>query len=87
MDLFPAIDLMGGQVVRLAEGDRDAVTVYESDPVRMVHTFADAGATWIHMVDLDGAFAGAPQQTALRATQSVLSTGRHLARNGWTTRC
>lgn len=65
MDLFPAIDLMGGQVVRLAEGDRDAVTVYESDPVRMVHTFADAGATWVHMVDLDGAFAGAPQQTAL----------------------
>jgi phosphoribosylformimino-5-aminoimidazole carboxamide ribotide isomerase len=65
MDLLPAIDLMDGQVVRLAEGRRDAVTVYEQDPARMVRRFADDGARWIHVVDLDGAFAGAPTQTGL----------------------
>ena len=84
MDLFPAIDLMGGQVVRLAEGDRDAVTVYESDPIRMVHAFADAGATWIHMVDLDGAFAGSPQQTELvrRMVQAAHERGLRLQVGG-----
>ncbi|MGB1700442.1 MAG: HisA/HisF-related TIM barrel protein, partial [Nannocystaceae bacterium] len=65
MELLPAIDLMNGQVVRLAEGKREAVTVYERAPVRMVTQFAEAGARWIHVVDLDGAFAGAPQQTEL----------------------
>ena len=65
MDLLPAIDLMDGQVVRLAEGRRDAVTVYERDPARMVRRFADEGARWVHVVDLDGAFAGAPTQTSL----------------------
>jgi len=65
MELLPAIDLMDGQVVRLAEGKRDAVTVYESEPIRMVTRFANAGAQWIHVVDLDGAFAGAPKQTSL----------------------
>ncbi len=56
--VFPAIDLKGGQVVRLAEGDMDRVTVYGDDPAAQAMIFADAGAQYLHMVDLDGAFAG-----------------------------
>ena len=58
MIIFPAIDLKNGQCVRLKQGDFDAVTVYESDPLKMAATFAAAGAEWLHMVDLDGAKAG-----------------------------
>ncbi|MBN9788844.1 1-(5-phosphoribosyl)-5-[(5-phosphoribosylamino)methylideneamino]imidazole-4-carboxamide isomerase [Pseudonocardia sp. TMWB2A] len=56
--VFPAIDLKGGQVVRLAEGDMDRATVYGDDPAAQAMLFADAGAQHIHVVDLDGAFAG-----------------------------
>ena len=56
--VFPAIDLKGGQVVRLAEGDMDRATVYGDDPVAQAMAFAEAGAEHLHMVDLDGAFAG-----------------------------
>lgn len=56
--IFPAIDLKGGQVVRLAEGDMDRATVYGDDPAAQAMLFADAGATHLHVVDLDGAFAG-----------------------------
>ena len=56
--VFPAIDLKGGQVVRLAEGDMDRATVYGDDPAHQARLFADAGATHLHVVDLDGAFAG-----------------------------
>lgn len=56
--VFPAIDLKGGQVVRLAEGDMDRATVYGDDPAAQALLFADAGAEFLHMVDLDGAFAG-----------------------------
>lgn len=56
--VFPAIDLKGGQVVRLAEGDMDRATVYGDDPAAQAMLFADAGAMHIHVVDLDGAFAG-----------------------------
>jgi phosphoribosylformimino-5-aminoimidazole carboxamide ribotide isomerase len=56
--IFPAIDLKGGQVVRLAEGDMDRATVYGDDPAAQAEAFAQAGAEWLHMVDLDGAFAG-----------------------------
>lgn len=62
MILIPAIDLMGGQAVRLAKGERDRVTVYEPDPRVMVDRFADAGAQHVHIVDLDGAFEGEPKQ-------------------------
>ena len=58
MIVFPAIDLKGGQVVRLAEGDMDRATVYGDDPAAQAQIFADAGAMHIHVVDLDGAFAG-----------------------------
>jgi len=56
--VFPAIDLKAGQVVRLAEGDMDRATVYGDDPAAQALLFADAGAQHLHVVDLDGAFAG-----------------------------
>ena len=56
--VFPAIDLKGGQVVRLAEGDMDRATVYGDDPAAQAMLFAQAGARHLHVVDLDGAFAG-----------------------------
>jgi phosphoribosylformimino-5-aminoimidazole carboxamide ribotide isomerase len=58
MHLFPAIDLRDGKVVRLMRGDYDQQTIYNDDPVRQAQLFADAGATWLHVVDLDGARAG-----------------------------
>jgi phosphoribosylformimino-5-aminoimidazole carboxamide ribotide isomerase len=56
--IFPAIDLKGGQCVRLAEGDMDRATIYADDPGAQAAVFAAAGATHLHVVDLDGAFAG-----------------------------
>lgn len=56
--VFPAIDLKDGQVVRLAEGDMDRATVYGDDPAAQALIFAAAGAEYLHVVDLDGAFAG-----------------------------
>jgi phosphoribosylformimino-5-aminoimidazole carboxamide ribotide isomerase len=58
MVIFPAIDLKSGQVVRLAEGDMARATVYGDDPAAQALAFAEAGATHLHVVDLDGAFAG-----------------------------
>lgn len=53
--LYPAIDLRGGKCVRLFQGDYGQETVYGDSPVEMAKKFADAGAQWLHMVDLDGA--------------------------------
>ena len=55
MYLLPAIDLLGGRAVRLAKGDYAAVTVYNDDPALQAQLFEEAGATWLHVVDLDGA--------------------------------
>jgi len=63
-ELLPAIDLRGGAVVRLAEGDFDRQTVYGQDPVGVARGFVADGARWIHVVDLDGARAGVPRQAA-----------------------
>ncbi len=60
MDLYPAIDLRAGRAVRLLRGDYDQETVYGDDPVAMATGFADAGASWIHVVDLDAARSGDP---------------------------
>jgi phosphoribosylformimino-5-aminoimidazole carboxamide ribotide isomerase len=60
IDLYPAIDLLGGRVVRLRTGDYDDQTVYGDDPVAVARSFAAAGATWIHVVDLDAAKSGDP---------------------------
>jgi phosphoribosylformimino-5-aminoimidazole carboxamide ribotide isomerase len=58
MIVFPAIDLKAGQVVRLAEGDMARATIYGDDPAAQARRFAEAGATHLHVVDLDGSFAG-----------------------------
>jgi phosphoribosylformimino-5-aminoimidazole carboxamide ribotide isomerase len=60
MDLYPSIDLRAGQVVRLYQGDYARETVYEVDAVTAANAFADAGAGWIHVVDLDAARSGEP---------------------------
>lgn len=60
MILYPAIDMKGGQAVRLLRGDMAAATVFSDDPAAQARAFADAGAEWLHLVDLDGAFAGRP---------------------------
>ena len=76
MHLFPAIDLRAGNVVRLMQGDYDRQTIYGHDPVEQARRFQQAGATWLHVVDLDGARSGEPanldaikricEQTSLR---------------------
>ena len=67
--LFPAIDLRAGKVVRLAEGDPNRQTTYSDDPAAMAARWRDAGATWLHVVNLDGAFgeAGTANRAALDA--------------------
>ncbi len=55
MKLFPAIDLYGGKAVRLYKGDYNQMTIYHHDPVAVARDFKDAGAEWIHLVDLEGA--------------------------------
>ena len=67
MILYPAMDLAGGRVVRLQQGRFDAATFYEADPAAALASFAAAGASWAHVVDLDGARAGAPVQHDLIA--------------------
>lgn len=67
MIIYPAIDLMGGNVVRLKQGRFDDSTYYELTPADALRNFAEAGAEWVHMVDLDGTRLGAPVQHDLIA--------------------
>lgn len=68
VELYPAIDLRGGRVVRLAQGDYDRETRYGDDPRAVAEQFAAAGASWIHVVDLDAARSGeATNRTAIAA--------------------
>ena len=60
MILYPAIDLKDGQAVRLVHGDMDQTTVFNDDPAAQAREFVDAGCEWLHLVDLNGAFAGEP---------------------------
>ncbi|MEO6093779.1 MAG: 1-(5-phosphoribosyl)-5-[(5-phosphoribosylamino)methylideneamino]imidazole-4-carboxamide isomerase [Novosphingobium sp.] len=71
MIVFPAIDLKQGQVVRLAEGDMDRATIYGDDPAAQAKAFAKAGARFLHVVDLDGAFAGAARNR--EAVEGILA--------------
>lgn len=64
MILYPAIDLKGGQCVRLLRGDMNAATVFNEDPSSQARAFEAAGCEWLHLVDLDGAFAGEPVNAA-----------------------
>ena len=64
-DILPAIDLRAGRVVRLVEGDFERETAFSDDPVAVARSFADQGARWLHVVDLDGARTGEPAHTAV----------------------
>lgn len=65
MYLLPAIDILDGRAVRLAKGDYNRVTVYNEDPVDQAKRFEGAGATWVHVVDLNGARSGKQENLAL----------------------
>ncbi len=71
MIFFPAIDLKQGQCVRLVKGDMAQATVFNDSPANQARTFAAAGCEWIHVVDLDGAFAGKPLNSA--AVQAIVA--------------
>lgn len=72
MILYPAIDLKDGNCVRLLKGEMDSATVFGSDPAAQAKAFTDAGCKWLHLVDLNGAFAGRPVNAA--AVESILAT-------------
>jgi phosphoribosylformimino-5-aminoimidazole carboxamide ribotide isomerase len=75
--LYPAIDLKGGQVVRLKRGEMDQATIYADDPAAQASIFIEAGFAWVHMVDLDGAFAGKPANAeAVRAIIAAVPGAR-----------
>jgi phosphoribosylformimino-5-aminoimidazole carboxamide ribotide isomerase len=69
--LFPAIDLKEGRCVRLVQGDIDQATVFSDDPAGQAEIFAKQGFSWLHIVDLDGAFAGRPMNAA--AVEAILA--------------
>ncbi len=71
MILFPAIDLKNGQCVRLRQGDMDRATVFSDDPAAQAAAFEAQGFQWLHVVDLDGAFAGKPMNAA--AVEAILA--------------
>ena len=71
MILYPAIDLKDGQCVRLLHGEMDKATVFGDDPAAQAAEFQTAGCAWLHLVDLDGAFAGAPVNAA--AVEAILA--------------
>lgn len=64
MILYPAIDLKDGQAVRLLKGDMEKATVFNDDPAAQAMEFVSAGCEWLHLVDLNGAFAGSPVNAA-----------------------
>ena len=80
MILYPAIDLKEGRCVRLLRGEMSAATVFNEDPAAQAKSFADAGCRWLHLVDLDGAFAGKPMNAA--SVEAILKAVRVPAQLG-----
>ena len=78
--VLPAIDLLGGKVVRLVEGKRDRATVYSDRPGEVARRFVAAGAAWLHVVDLDGAFSGTAENR--RAVDEILRAGARVQLGG-----
>jgi phosphoribosylformimino-5-aminoimidazole carboxamide ribotide isomerase len=76
VELYPSIDIRAGRVVRLFQGDYDRETVYDDDPVAVAARFADGGAAWIHVVDLDAARSGQPVNRATVAAIIDAVAGR-----------
>jgi phosphoribosylformimino-5-aminoimidazole carboxamide ribotide isomerase len=82
-EVFPAIDLRGGSVVRLAQGDYERETNYGTDPVSVAASFAEAGARWVHVVDLDAARTGSPvNRPVVAAIATALAGQCHVQTGG-----
>ncbi len=79
--VFPAIDLRGGKVVRLRQGDPGQQTVYSDNPAETARQFLEAGAEMVHVINLDGAFSEA-QDASLEAIRTVLETGARVQLGG-----
>lgn len=80
MTIYPAIDIKSGRCVRLTQGRADQETVYASNPADVAAQFRAAGSAWVHVVDLDGAFAGEPQNLA--AVQAIVAVGMKVQLGG-----
>jgi phosphoribosylformimino-5-aminoimidazole carboxamide ribotide isomerase len=80
MTIYPAIDIKGGRCVRLTQGRADQQTVYAENPAEVAAEFRAAGSEWVHVVDLDGAFAGEPQNLA--AVQAIIACGMKVQLGG-----
>ena len=83
MDLYPAIDLRGGRTVRLYQGDFSRETAYATDPVTVALEFVAAGAPWIHLVDLDAARTGTPEnRPVIAAIAAAVGGAAHIQSGG-----
>lgn len=80
MTIYPAIDIKGGRCVRLLQGRADQETVYGDNPAEVAAEFRAAGSTWVHVVDLDGAFDGEPRN--LDAVRSIVALGMKVQLGG-----
>ena len=80
MTIYPAIDIKGGRCVRLTQGRADQETVYAENPADVATRFLGAGSGWVHVVDLDGAFQGEPQNLA--AVQAIAALGMKVQLGG-----
>jgi phosphoribosylformimino-5-aminoimidazole carboxamide ribotide isomerase len=79
--IYPAIDLRGGRVVRLQEGDPNRMTVYSDDPLETVQRWMEAGSEWVHVVNLDGAFGVKDAKNRL-ALEKMLESGARIQFGG-----
>lgn len=80
MTIYPAIDIKGGRCVRLTQGRADQETVYAENPAEVAAQFKQAGAQWVHVVDLDGAFAG--ESKNLNAVRAIAALGLKIELGG-----
>ncbi len=80
MIIYPAIDIKGGRCVRLRQGIAEQETLYYDDPAEPALLWKEAGAIWVHVVDLDGAFTGAPQNW--QAVEKIAATGLRVQMGG-----
>ncbi len=80
MNIYPAVDIKNGRAVRLKQGRADKETVYFENPAEPARRWVEAGAKWLHAVDLDGAFTGTPRNWA--AIEAIASTGARVQMGG-----
>src|SRR3954464_9479021 len=80
MTIYPAIDIKAGRAVRLTQGRADQETVYAENPADVAAEFRTTGSAWVHVVDLDGAFAGEPQN--LEVVKQIVALGMKVQLGG-----